>query len=210
MPFIKSTHSIWFNFLSTVDHDIYHLPEYSILDTTILGGKALAWYYKINDIEIIIPLVSRRIGTKNEYFDLSSPYGYPGILCNKNVDIGLIKEALLKFNEEAAGAGYVSTFIRLNPFYNPWILPVDTSYKQVFHGFTVSVNLVLPLVDIRKGYSLNHKRDLRKASQMFYSKVNDYLTFDLFISAYHQTMKRRNASTFYYFSESYFLNYVQY
>jgi len=146
MPFIDSSDINWNVFLKNENHDLYHLPEYVELDASLHGGRAVAWVCDYGDCKCLMPLVSRSVhsrpahGTLN-LRDLCSPYGYPGVLTSAPLTPGDALDLLHQFHKEAAEAGFVSSFIRLNPFLNNWQLPGSRVMKQIYYGETVSINL---------------------------------------------------------------------
>lgn len=204
--FIGPKDTLWEALLVNIPHDIYHLPGYCALEADVLQGVPLAWSDQIRGVPFIIPLVERIIYSNGSIEkDLVSPYGYPGILYHENTSSTTIIEALKQFHAEAEACGYVSSFIRLHPLYNtfqPTKLPNITHHA---HGPTVSINLSLPLANIRKSYSLNHKRHLKKLLQNgFCTEVNNWSHLPDFIALYTQTMQRKQAQQRYFFSSAYF------
>lgn len=205
MPFITSHDPLWKNFLEHTAYDIYHLPGYTEIEADLLKGTAVAWYHSLPEAEILIPLVSRPINALGNYHDLISPYGYPGISTSKPLSIKEIASVLLQFSEEAHQAGYVSTFIRLNPLQNQWKFNSTPYFRQWFHGYTVAINLQLPIHDLREDYSENHQRNLKRLERLGYCyKINHWEDLDYFLQAYRQTMIRKQAHPYYFFPNDYF------
>lgn len=196
----------WQELVVNSSHDVYHLPGFSSIEARLLNGIPLAWYYETQTNIFLIPLISRPIIQQPLYKDLVSPYGYPGILSAKQIDNVSLKAVLKKFNEEARGNGYVSSFIRLNPFINRWRLSSDDyTIKQIFLGKVVSVDLSIDLSKIRENFSENHLRNIRKLQTHGYKiAMNDWTYLDDFIDIYYQTMHRRGANSYYFFPKSYF------
>lgn len=204
--FISTTDSRWKELLANTPHDIYHLPGYCELEAEVLQGIPMAWSAQIMGVPFIIPLVERIIHSNGSIEkDLVSPYGYPGIVYNENTPTAIIIEALKQFHTEAEACGYVSSFIRLHPLYNtfqPAKLPNITHHA---HGPTVSINLSLPIANIRQSYSQNHKRHVRKLhNKQYCSEVNNWSQLPAFIELYTQTMQRKHAQQRYFFSPEYF------
>lgn len=210
MPFIDTSSDIWKAVLTSKSHDFYHLPEYADLEAEITGGRAIGWVPSDDSLkcEFLIPLISRWIPDSDGLYDLVSPYGYPGILCSEMSD-DLINHLLSEFNKEAGEAGYVSTFIRLNPFLNNW-KPEIHNELQIALGHTVSLNLECFIESIAYNFSTipfstNHKRNLKKLHQNGYRTLMGDLSYiNDFIEAYYQTMHRRGAKSYYFFPEIYF------
>lgn len=208
MAFIQIDDGRWEALLKVAVHDLYHLPVFTKIEAVLLQGEACAWYCERNDTKVLIPLVKRRIG-ESGFFDLVSPYGYPGVLSDGKLDEEQAVFFLELFHKEASEAGYVSSFVRLNPFFNDWKLN-DKGFsipflRQWYHGGTVSVELERPLDAIKCTYTLNHRRNLKRLKEKGYSvKVNNWPDFKAFMTSYYETMERKEAHPYYFFPSWYF------
>lgn len=236
MPFITTKNPAWRELLGVTNYDFYHLPEYAELDAELMDGTALAWLFEgdlrktgiageIGQTEqmgrpdhigrCLIPLISRSFG---DVYDLVSPYGYPGILCERALSDREALEVVRRFNREADQEGFVCSFIRLNPFLNNWNfdtaafpqrdgnvnIPGDSGVELVRYGHTVCVDLR----DCKgePGFSENHRRNIRKLKREgCYTSLGDWSLLPAFIRAYRQTMVRRNAKKYYLFPDGYFM-----
>lgn len=241
MPFIQSNSQIWRDFLKWTDYDLYHLPGYAETDADLIDGKAIAWIgniesplhirpdnkiksvsYSATNYNCLIPLIERKINPV--YRDLVSPYGFPGILTLQDFQPEAIRSMLLDFHWDATNAGYISTFIRLNPLMNtcnltpgsnpakalhpgrnissdPHIFIADP-FKQTFPGRTLSVD---PQIFTTGQYNNNMRRNLRRLRKGgCRAIVNDWTLYPDFIRTYRQTMCRKNASPYYHFPDTYF------
>ena len=138
---------------------------------------------------------------------LTNPYGYSGILYKKGTTVELIERAVCLFNEEAGFNSFISSFIRLNPIYNDFIIENTNNFRQIHQGTTSSVNLKESIYEIRKSYSCNHKRNLKRLrSEGFFGKINCLNGFHEFYNLYTQTMARNNAAKHYFFTQDYFFS----
>ena len=206
MPFIDSSLASWDRILPSLVFDFYQLPAYCELEAEVLQGKPMAWYGSIDGFNFIIPLIERVIH-KNGVIerDLVSPYGYPGIAFSKGATNESVLRALYMFDEQAAHAGYVSSFIRLHPIYNAFEVSCDDRISQHGHGQTVSIDLTLPINTTREAYSKDHKRNLKRLSREKFSvEVNNWDSLQEFIDLYTSTMARKHAQSRYFFSRDYF------
>jgi lipid II:glycine glycyltransferase (peptidoglycan interpeptide bridge formation enzyme) len=168
-------------------------------------GKALAWVYEEDENCILIPLISRNIENDNTLYDLSSPYGYSGILYPENTPQKIVFKALEVFHKEAFKAGYISSFIRLHPIYNNFYYSDKTYLKQIAHGSTISIDLSQSFSEIQNSFSLNHRRNLKRLNQKkFKTEINNWADFPAFISLYTETMQLKKADKRYFFSNAYF------
>ncbi len=222
MPFITIDSSQWQPFLADGFHDLYHLPEYCALDAGTIGGEALGWTVAINNRSHLIPLIRRPVscdniaGNESPLYDLISPYGYPGMLSKDKLTADEACHVFTLFHEEAAAAGYISSFIRLNPLLNNWLLPANDFMRQFRHGDTLSIDLKILPHDLSGGqsgiceqtlhsFSQNHRRNLDRLHREGYSVVVNTMEYlPQFAKAYTATMIRHQAHHRYYFSEDYF------
>lgn len=208
MPFISTRNISWKHLLKHAPTDIYHLPSYAEMLAEHVSGEALAWYFKLDDKTCIIPLIKRKInyndtGIPVSYmYDLQSPYGYPGILSDITILPEEIDRLLENYQQEASAAGYVSSFIRLNPFLNNWNIRKTDNLEQKFPGDIV----VLQLKDAKNPViSKNHLRNLKRLKESGFSTcINDNRFSSEFINYYRLSMLRRKSEKFYLFESDYF------
>ena len=202
-------HSNFENLLiSYLNYDIYHFPEYLKLKTSINSNIPIYGEFQSKNSKCLIPLIKQRINNTDKY-DLSSPYGNPGILTNKNLNNEEIKRILIEFDTEAKKDGFISTFIRLNPLNNIWENLSNDNIKQIYHGKTVYISLNSEIKDIRSLYSKNHKRNLKRLNEKgFIITINDWGKIGCFYNIYNQTMLRHNAAKRYFLPKEYFNNLI--
>lgn len=203
MPFIPTDDARWDAMLRTAPYDFYHLPEYAQLDAGVLGGQAMGWVPEYGYPFCLIPLIGRYIHPHGQ--DLISPYGYPGILSREPLTSEDVIRILQSYHREALAAGYVSSFIRLNPMLNDWVIPETDLVGQKCQGSTVSIDLTRELEVVTADFSENHRRDILKLIRNgFTAQVNQQAYLPDFITAYYETMKRCKALNYYFFSKDYF------
>lgn len=202
MPFIEIGHKGWQVLLRSSAYDIYHLQGYVKLEAWRSCGTPLGWISETKDNICIIPLIERRLPEK--LFDLSSPYGYPGILAQKPLTGDVASYILQCFDKEAYEKHYVSSFIRLNPFLNSWD-SLDISGRQVHCGHTVSINLKQDPCGFEADLRENHRRNILKLRKHgFFVRINNLEFLEDFAQAYRCTMWRLHASPFYNLDVDYF------
>lgn len=183
--------------------DVFYSQEYVSLFADVQKGTPEAVYYENENGKVFYPYIKRKIDIKEGYFDIITPYGYGGpILEGEKI---VIKKFYEQFKEYCFNSNIITETVGLHPLlkndeYINDIMVVDFIRK------TTAVNLTLPLEEIRKNYSSNNKRNIRKAKKegvkVFVS--NNLDDIQTFIDLYYETMDRTNASSFYYFPQSFF------
>jgi hypothetical protein len=183
--------------------DIYYSQEYTKLCANAEGGIAETVYYEDKDGKILYPYIKRKIDLKEGFFDIVTPYGYGGpVLEGKN---HVIQQFYSQFKVYCENNNIVTETVRLHP-----LIKNDECIRDIMHvdyiRKTTAVDLSLSLEEIRRGYTSNNHRNIRKAKK---EGVKVYLSnnkgdIETFIDIYFETMQRNNAANYYYFSNSYF------
>ncbi len=207
--FIEKGGEKWHQVKQSDHYDFYHLPGYVELDANIICGTPICWVGETNEGKVWIPLIRRRvpdvIAKGKEYYDLTSPYGYPGILLEAPLSPDVLNKILYKFSDDAAHENYITSFLRMNPLSNPFIWRQNELIEQKYHGFTISVPLDAEPVALRGNYISNHRQDIRKLKEQgFQFFIDDMRYYNDFLAIYEESMDRLDASDYYYFSEGYF------
>jgi hypothetical protein len=207
--FVDKDDEEWHQIKKSEGYDFYHLPGYVELDAEIIDGVPICWIAETNEGKVWIPLIKRKIpghiAKGKDYYDLTSPYGYPGIHFEKPLLPDVFNAVLEQYIRDAARENYITSFLRMNPLSNPFIWRQDKNIEQKYHGFTISVPLNQKPEHLRKNYISNHRQDIRKLkSQGFRFLLDDMSYYEDFISIYKESMSRVGASDYYRFSESYF------
>jgi hypothetical protein len=178
--------------------DIHQFPEFLVEESFRIKGEPLYWIKQFDGTIFIMPLVKRPF---NGFFDLTSPYGYPGFYSNIG-DSEIEKKILCQFFEESKRVGIISTFIRLNPFLNH--ISIDEKYiEQKFHGSIIYIDLNQKHEILKLKFSENHKRDINKNAPLLKVFKGESSDLNTFLQIYYETMERNEANKYYYFSEDY-------
>jgi hypothetical protein len=196
--------NLWNKLLEESDFDFYHLPAFLNIEKELIGGEPLFFYYENGNSKALIPLIRREIpGT--DFFDVASPYGYAGILINRLFNYRLFDEVIMEFLKSCKENKIVSAFLRLNSFLNNYLFVESEVVKQVIHGRTVIVDLSKDYNTLASQYSSNHKRNIKKLKKEgFEVAFNNFDRYPAWQGIYISTMRRLNASSYYYFDEKYF------
>ena len=205
----------WKDILTTIQHDIYHLPEYNILEAKRTNTIPKAFLATEGDKVFFLPYLMRScqdiVATETETFDVISPYGYPGILLSESAenDSKFANLALDYLQKKLQDRGVCSGFFRLHPILNDnlvSLLPPDTFWDN---GTTVSIDLNNSLEQMWKDTKSNHRNKINRCTKKFALKAS--ITkfsegIDIFCQLYEETMARVAARDIYYsFDTEYFI-----
>ncbi|MCR5304225.1 MAG: peptidoglycan bridge formation glycyltransferase FemA/FemB family protein [Lachnospiraceae bacterium] len=137
------------------------------------------------------------------YYDLETPYGYGGPLCDHPVSGQAQKKFITEFTEFAKNRRIVSQFIRFHPLlYNHEVLPavIETRYlHQTVFIDTSSPELIMANMDSK------NRNMVRKAQKngvtILRRPIDDYHDF---LPIYEETMRKDDADDYYFFDGKYF------
>lgn len=188
--------------------DFYQHADYVALDAGLQGGEPFIFILKETTFTMAIPVIRRRIIYRHgetDYYDVTSPYGYPGYIMNREPDDATRELLLDELKKCAQQNNVVSVFLRLHPFFNAFTLPDTNNRQLVQHGATVFVDLHTSADILRSRYSTNHKRGIRLLLRDgFTTKINSLGELPAFIDAYTSTMELVEAKKYYRFDIAYF------
>lgn len=168
-------------------------------------GK-VAYPFMLKDISYE-PLLSDAL-ERNSYFDISTPYGYAGLLLEPNNPEqrrALIELFYSKFSEFCSENNIVSEFIVFSPLlknYSDMDVVMDCSPLKR----TLATNLQDYGDPIYSEVSKSRRKSVsrNKKHNMSIEFELSPKSFERQFEIYQQTMKRKNASEFHLFSKSYF------
>ena len=200
---IEPTDRRWRDTLTMVRHDFYHLPDYVSLESSRLGGTAVAAYVEQPGVRLLLPVICRAI-PGSDAFDLVSPYGYPSPIAQFE-DVALLRGAFSAVMQTLREQGFVSMFVRLHPILE---LP-DGAFTGlgtlVEHGQTVSIDLRQNETEQWRGIRARFRTSLNRSERLGHRAFMDDTGehFDRFITLYLDTMRRQNAAAEYFYSRDY-------
>ncbi|WP_430782649.1 GNAT family N-acetyltransferase [Actinoplanes sp. G11-F43] len=187
----------WKETLQHVGHDMYHVPDYVVLDARLYGGTPAAFHFEREGRRLLIPLILRDIpdsGLK----DAISPYGYPGPVSSSS-DVSFWEAACAALVGVLSDSSVVSAFIRLHPLLPA---PVLTSHgKLVHHGETVSMDLTVSEDEMWKQTRSDHRNHINRAKRSGTEIVfDDWDRLGEWVEVYHDNMRRVGATSYYFFT----------
>ncbi len=141
----------------------------------------------------------------NKYFDISTPYGYGGVDIVGEKNDELLKYFYSEFYKYCNKNNIISEFVRLNPLSNNYKLYKDTDYEIVNISKTIYINLENQeqIWEDMESKCRNKIRKAQKNGLVIKSGFTKEM-FKEFFELYNETMKRDNATEYYYFSKDFF------
>ncbi len=197
------------------NHDIYHLPQYHLLAEEMGEGKPYIFFFHCNGRCAALPFLLRpiaKVGGLGEcqYNDITSVYGYPGVVTSMRMDDRNAFDFRKRFQRELVllfrELSVVAFFSRTNPLLNnTWLL--DGMTEIITLSTTIAIDLSKSDEEQLGNMTKGHKYDIRKArkSGVVIEEDVSFQYVEDFIQIYNETMERNNARESYYFPKDYYL-----
>lgn len=176
--------------------NIFMQAEY--ININIKPGESI-FNFQYQDGDFIFKNISIKTPIANtNFYDLSSPYGYAGYYTNTDNTL-FLQKALKCQTERALSENIIAEFIRFHPLLQANLfapsLDLFIQERRVIEVYTQK-QLRWEL------YGSKERNKIRKALKEFF--VYESNDIDKFYSLYLETMRQKNAKTFYFFSKEYF------
>jgi hypothetical protein len=210
-----SDHSAWMKALHLCgDYDIYHLPQYHLLAEKMREGEPYLFFFKRNSSFAALPFLLRTLENVEglegcQHNDISSVYGYPGIVSSIKEDADNAYEFKMAFQDALKSLfeqlSVVAFFSRTNPLLSTtWILKGMAEILPL--SLTVAVDLSASSEKQLEEMTKGHKYDVRKSRRLGVVVEEDetFQHIDEFIQIYNETMKRTGARDSYFFPKDYY------
>lgn len=199
------------------NYDIYHLPQYHLLAEKMGEGSAFLFYCTDKNRFAALPFLLRSVedveGLKKYHFnDITSVYGYPGIVTNVNQPEGDSTELFRSRFQNALQELFkklavVAFFSRTNPLVDSnWL------FKGMGEGLllsqTVAIDLSKTDSEQLRGMTKGHRYDIRKSRKngVVVEEDSSFSKIDEFIEIYNKTMERNLAGKYYFFPKEHYLD----
>ena len=182
-------------------HDIYHLPQYAVLDARLTGSTPAAFWYEQDGQHLLIPLIVRDI-PGSAWRDAASPYGYPGPISHASpAETGFWEPAAAAFAETLRANGVVTAFVRMHPLLPAPLDVLGRHGTMVRHGETVSMDLTVCVEQMWSQTRSDHRNHINRARRDGTRVVFDHWDrLGEWVDVYHDNMRRVGASEFYFFT----------
>jgi Acetyltransferase (GNAT) domain len=213
---------LWSQILEKLDGDFYHLPKYLSIEAKRIGAIPEAFLAVDGEKIFFVPYLLRQCDESilpsaiaNKFFDVISPYGYPGFLYDREAanDPSFLKAIADELISVFASKNICSAFFRLHPILNRDVLdifPADT-FNFTENGETVAVDLSLSEDRIWANTRSTHRNTIYRCKRngMIPKIVNANQYLPEFMAIYQENLDRLAAKSSYYFDLDYYLNLLQ-
>jgi Acetyltransferase (GNAT) domain len=214
---LQPSNSRWQEVLAQLRHDVYHLPEYVEIEARRSNTQAEAIVITQGENIFFVPYLLRSCqdlfhssdSSDADYFDVLSPYGYPGFLWHgeeRNLE-KFLPLALQSLQDRLKLRGVCSAFFRLHPILSDRPPEYDEPNLFLDNGETVSIDLTLTENELWAHTRKGHQSTINKCKRLgLVSRVIPFKDhIDAFLDIYNETMDRVVAKDSYYFGQDYFL-----
>jgi hypothetical protein len=196
-------------------YDVYHLPQYHLLAEEMGEGKPFLFFFRRKGACAALPFLLRPIagvaGLEGcRYNDITSVYGYPGVVCSIDDGDEGGEEFQAEFQAALAGLferlSVVAFFSRTNPLlHGNWLFRGDAEILPL--SVTVAIDLSGPDRTQQENMTKGHRYDIRKARRdgVVVEQDHSFGRIDDFMSVYNESMQRAGAHDYYYFPREYYL-----
>jgi len=212
---LKIEDPAWLDALGRLRHDFYHRPEYVGLDGQSNHAEPRAFLAQDGERELFLPYLLRKCGTlfpgadaAGEVFDVTSPYGYPGLILSDNArqSPDFAQQAMQQLSATLAAQGVCSAFFRMNPLLSEGLTGLFPENFFFASSETVAIDLTVDEKQIWKNIRDGHQWTIRKCQKLGFEArmvpLAEYI--DSFMDIYQETMDRVHARDSYYFGREYF------
>ncbi len=195
-----------------MNKDLYFDENYGKLYENTENGKAEIFKYEDENGVVSNQFIKRNIPMIQDYYDIVTPYGYGGPIIeeskNKEILLQNYNEAFKRYCEKN---NIVSEFVRFHPIINN-ALDFKKIYDVVYMRKTLGTNLEKYNDPIQEEFSKSCRKNIRQCKNKGITVVVTEAPKDIskFKEIYYSTMKRNNATDYYYFKDEYFNKILQY
>ena len=203
--------SSWDYYLKkALDYDFYHTWDYHSLER---NGKPVLIVFMHGEDFIAFPLIKRNI-EGSPYYDCTSAYGYTGPISTlpfETMDENLIKSFNQAFTNYLKNEMIVTVFSRFHPLFSQAILLQNLGGLH-FNGKTIAIDLKPSLEEIRLKYKRSVRQKVNQLRRKDYKihKASSKVEICAFARIYNDSMQKLEASSFYFFDESYFTKFLSF
>ena len=191
----------WKDALQHAAHDMYHVPDYVVLDARLYGGTPTAFWYTERGRHLLMPLIVRDVPDSDRR-DALSPYGYPGPASDAGSDdTGFWDRACAELVRALREQRIVTAFVRLHPLLDTPVPVLSRFGTVVRHGETVSMDLTVDVEEMWRQTRSDHRNHINRARRAGTRVVfDDWSRLGEWVDVYHDNMRRVGAASYYFFT----------
>lgn len=208
----------WNGYLSRIpDADIYYTAEYCEIYQRNGEGEAELFVYEQDEALVCYAYLVRSIdhlpviasaGAGRPLYDISTPYGYGGPICNVT-DLEERKLLFQRFSDVfqdyCRSRNILTEFVRFHPILKNHLDYVTV--KPTFTRNTIYIDLTLSEEEMTDRYKPDCRNRIRRAlkedMEIVHRSPSDS---ERLLKLYYATMDKNAANSYYYFSEEFFRN----
>jgi hypothetical protein len=185
--------------------DIYYTPNYYLTWLEHENAEIHCAYFKEGDVQLLYPFFKKEIKNKKLdkiYFDISTAYGYGGLLSNIESVEPRIAEIFNKlFDNWCSENDIIAEFIRVNPLFENVARLRAVKYLKIRKNTYVDFSQDIKLKNTAP-------RNIKRAQEagLTIEIDSEFKYLDKFIELYYLTYKRLNMDSYYLFPQEYFDN----
>lgn len=212
----------WLAFVMKCEaYDVFYLPQYAQMYEKRGEGVAQLFVYEQSEEEFVIyPFLKREIPDRVDdqiYYDITTPYGYGGPLCSASQlkeDDDFLHDFRRAFEHYCKEAGIISEFVRLHPYLQTeavleGYLNMMCAGEFVYNDVTKTEEETWRAVAPSKRRKVNKSKRHQVKVQFIDGRDIGPKEIQIFYDIYTETMDKKQASSFYYFSLEFFQAYFE-
>jgi hypothetical protein len=181
----------WNGALRGIPHTFSHTWEHCFAMQMTTGYRTFLYVFENQGVRVIVPFAERHFGG---YIDIVKPYGFSGFVSN-----GACHDFRHYWKEYVTRKGYVCGYLGLNPVYDR--SSCFESAEIVQHDTVYVFDLAMSQEAMLASMGADRRQQLKK----YHLMCNDFIVDKpelkiFFLDHYHEFLRSRKASPYYYFS----------
>lgn len=204
-----SERSVWRQLLDQFrDCDVYYVPEYLEIQEEVENAAAMLATLDCQELGgmVMYPFLKRSVPGHESLSDAITAYGYGGPIFSgpPHLAVEAIREFRLEFDAYCRETGIVSEFIRFHPLLENNVGDCgDMKTQYVRDTVIIETDSTVDPMDTFPPKTRNMVRKAQRSGIQI-SLSYDKEALDEFVPLYYQTMRRRGALPYYFFSRPFF------